>query len=57
MFEKIEDSELEKRSMRRVSTTPTKHTPFGESGLSADKLKERFDLLGVYLARRLNEIF
>ena len=57
MYEKIEESELKRRSLKNVSTTPTRRTPFGESGLSAEQLKERFDLLSVYIANRLNEVF
>lgn len=57
MFEIINDSELQKRSMTQVSTTPNKRTPFGESGLTAEELKGRFDLLPMYIAKRLNEIF
>lgn len=57
MYERIEESELKRRSLKNVSTTPTRRTPFGESGLSAEQLKERFDLLGVYIANRLNEVF
>ena len=57
MYEKITDSDLEKRSLTKVATTPTKKTAFGESGLTASELKARFDLLPNYLATRLNEIF
>ena len=57
MYERITDSELEKRSLTKVSTTPTEKTAFGESGLSAKELKARFDLMPKYIALRLNEIF
>lgn len=56
MFEKINNSDLEKRSMTKVATTPTQKTPFGESSFTADELKARFDLLPRYIATRLNEI-
>lgn len=57
MFEKITEQELEVRGVGNVSTTPTKKTPFGESGFNAKQLKERFDLLPRYIAERLNEVF
>jgi hypothetical protein len=57
MFEKITESELEKRAVAAVSNTPTRYTPFGESNMSALELKARFDKLPRYLAERLNEIF
>lgn len=57
MFEKITEQELEVRGVGNVSTTPTKRTPFGESGFDAKQLKERFDLLPRYIAERLNEVF
>ena len=57
MFEKITEQELEVRGVGNVSTTPTKKTPFGESGFDAKQLKERFDLLPRYIAERLNEVF
>jgi hypothetical protein len=56
MFEKITEQELEVRGVGNVSTTPTKKTPFGESGFDAKQLKERFDLLPRYIAERLNEV-
>ena len=57
MFEKIQESELKTLGISNVSTTPTKRTPYGESGFTAAELKERFDKLPRYLAARLNEIF
>ena len=57
MFEKINDSELDVRSVKKLSTTPTRKTPFGESGLTAEELKAKFDRMPRYVAERLNEIF
>ena len=57
MYERITDSDIAKRSMERVSTTPNRKTAFGESNLDAEKLKARFDLLAKYVAIRLNEVF
>lgn len=57
MFERITDAEINERSMANVSTTPGRRTAFGEGGLDAKALKLRFDRLGRYLAKRLNEVF
>ena len=57
MFERITEAEINERSMANVSTTPGRRTAFGEGGLDAKALKLRFDRLGRYLAKRLNEVF
>ena len=57
MFEKITESDIEKRGMTAVSTTPNRRTAFGESAMSAEDLKARFDVLPRHIAERLNEIF
>lgn len=57
MFERITEAEINERSMANVSTTPGRKTAFGEGGLDAKALKLRFDRLGRYLAKRLNEVF
>ncbi len=57
MFEQITEEELNKRAMTRVSSTPTRRTAFGESGMDAEALKKRFDSMPRYLAGRINEIF
>lgn len=57
MFERITEAEIDERSMANVSTTPGRRTAFGEGGLDAKALKLRFDRLGRYLAKRLNEVF
>ncbi len=57
MFEKITEADIAKRGVAAVSTTPTRRTPFGESAMNAEQLKERFDTLPRHIADRLNEIF
>lgn len=57
MFEEITKNDLDSRAMARVSSTPSRRTAFGESKMSAEDLKNRFDRLPRYLAGRLNEIF
>lgn len=57
MFERITEADINERSMANVSTTPGRKTAFGEGGLDAKALKLRFDRLGRYLAKRLNEVF
>ncbi len=57
MFEKITDSDISKRSVAAVATTPNRRVSYGESGMDAAQLKARFDLLPKHIAERLNEIF
>lgn len=57
MFEKITDSDMEKRSVAALANTPNRKVPYGESGMSAAQLKARFDLLPKFIAAKLNEIF
>lgn len=57
MFERITEEDLNSRAMTRVSSTPSRRTAFGESGMSADDLKNRLDRMPRYLAGRINEIF
>ena len=57
MFERITEAEINERSMANVSTTPGRRTAFGEGNMDAKALKLRFDRLGRYLAKRLNEVF
>lgn len=56
MYERITDEEIKRFGVANVSTTPTKKTPFGESGFTATDLKGRFDKLPTYLASKVNEI-
>ncbi len=57
MFEKITESDIAKRGVAAVANTPTRRVPFGESNMTPDELKARFDLLPKHLADRLNEVF
>lgn len=56
MFEKMPEAYLNKYSMANVSTTPNRKTAFGESDLTAEALKKRFDRLPRYIANKLNEV-
>lgn len=56
MIEKITQSELDARSMASVSTTPTRRTAFGESGMDQEALKLRFDRMSRLVAKKVNEI-
>lgn len=55
-FEKITDSQARKASIETLSDRPNKTSHFGEGGLSAQQLKQRFDALPELSRKKINEI-
>ena len=55
-FEQITDSQARKASIEALSDRPNKTSHFGEGGLSAQQLKQRFDALPELSRKKINEI-
>lgn len=55
-FEQITDSQARKASIETLSDRPNKTSHFGEGGLSAQQLKQRFDALPELSRKKINEI-
>ena len=52
----ISKEELKAKGISSLATRPNAPSRYGEGGLSAEKLKERFDALADVLAKRINKI-
>ncbi len=53
---KVYSSELDEYKVASLPTRPTAPTAFGGSGYSAEKLKQAFDLLPLFVNSRMNDL-